>query len=193
MRALLWGSAFVLCLFLGGSVGVSYLSSADQPRASLADLKGSVARGAYLARVSGCIACHTDTKCKPLAGGKAIETPFGTFYAPNITTDKVQGIGDWTVDEFERALRTGKSPKGKSYYPAFPYSFYTRLTDQDIADLWAAFKTVPAVSTPSTTTPISSSLAIDMILLKTFSPFSFSSDNTNERSTLITSTSNLFK
>lgn len=109
---------------------------------------GDVARGAYLARASGCIACHTriDDSGAPLAGGPALETPFGSFYAPNLTTDPEHGIGGWTLEQFATALRKGISPEGKPYYPAFPYSFYTGLSDQDIADLWAAFKTVPAVS-----------------------------------------------
>jgi len=112
---------------------------------------GNVERGAYLARASGCIACHTnvDEGGAPLAGGPPIDTPFGTFYAPNLTMDKEQGIGDWTLEDFARALRHGTSPDGQPYYPAFPYSFYTRLSDQDIADLWAAFQTVPAVAEPS--------------------------------------------
>ncbi|MEX3007258.1 cytochrome c [Hoeflea sp. TYP-13] len=113
--------------------------------------EGDVARGAYLARMSGCIACHTATEQggKPLAGGLALRTDFGTFYSPNLTTDKETGIGSWTVEEFATAVRKGISPSGDSYYPAFPYPFYSKLSDRDIADLWAAFKTVPPVSQPS--------------------------------------------
>ncbi|MDI3323778.1 c-type cytochrome [Pontibacterium granulatum] len=109
---------------------------------------GDVARGAYLARASGCIACHTriEDGGAPLAGGSGLETPFGTFYAPNLTTDVEHGIGGWTQEQFAVALRKGISPAGKPYYPAFPYSFYTKFSDQDIADLWAAFQTVPAVA-----------------------------------------------
>ena len=109
---------------------------------------GDVNRGAYLARASGCIACHTATDAggKALAGGAALDTPFGTFYAPNLTTDQEQGIGAWTLQQFATALRQGTSPDGQPYYPAFPYSFYSKLTDQDVADLWAAFQTVPAVA-----------------------------------------------
>lgn len=113
--------------------------------------EGNVARGAYLARSAGCIACHTDMENQggPLAGGAGLETPFGTFYAPNLTMDKAHGMGDWTLQQFATALRKGVSPEGKPYYPAFPYSFYTKLSDQDVADLWAAFKTVPAVAKAS--------------------------------------------
>ncbi|MCT4656002.1 MAG: cytochrome c [Cohaesibacter sp.] len=110
-------------------------------------VKGVPERGAYLARMSGCIACHTNFKGggKPLAGGVALKTDFGTFYSPNLTTHKIEGIGDWTVNDFAKAVRQGVSPEGRPYYPAFPYPFYTKMSDQDIADLWAAFQTVPAV------------------------------------------------
>ncbi|WP_432474224.1 c-type cytochrome [Amphritea sp. HPY] len=113
---------------------------------------GNIANGAYLARASGCIACHTDKEApgQPLAGGAPLQTPFGTFYAPNLTTDKTHGIGNWTLQQFAQALRHGISPAGEPYYPAFPYTFYTRLSDQDIADLWAAFKTVPPANQANT-------------------------------------------
>ena len=114
-------------------------------------LSGDVNRGAYLARASGCIACHTNTEAggAPLAGGVKLDTPFGTLYSPNLTTDPEHGIGDWTIEEFARTVRQGVSPEGAPYYPAFTYPFYGNFTDQDIADLWAAFQTVPAVDEPS--------------------------------------------
>lgn len=110
-------------------------------------LTGDANRGAYLARMSGCIACHTDSENggAPLAGGVALETKFGTFYSPNLTTDKVHGIGDWRVEDFAKSVRQGISPDGTPYYPAFPYPFYAKFSDQEVADLWAAFQTVPAV------------------------------------------------
>lgn len=114
-------------------------------------LKGDVARGAYLARAAGCIACHTDFTGggAPLAGGVKLETPFGTLYSPNLTGDAGHGIGDWTVEDFAKAVRQGVSPDGQPYYPAFTYPFYGNFTDQQIADLWAAFQTVPPVAEPS--------------------------------------------
>ncbi len=116
------------------------------PEAPLSVREGDVARGAYLARISGCIACHTNTEANaPLAGGYGIKTPFGVLFSPNLTTDKKTGIGDWTIETFGRAVRTGVSPDGQPYYPAFPYRFYAQFSDQDIADLWAAFQTVPPV------------------------------------------------
>ncbi|MBD8892533.1 c-type cytochrome [Roseibium litorale] len=117
----------------------------------IGNLTGDPGRGAYLARMSGCIACHTNSAegGKPLAGGVRLPTGFGTFYSPNLTTDPDHGIGNWTIAEFAAALRQGISPEGEPYYPSFPYPFYSSLSDQDIADLWAAFKTVPPVASAS--------------------------------------------
>ncbi|SNT26597.1 Cytochrome c, mono- and diheme variants [Antarctobacter heliothermus] len=114
-------------------------------------LDGEVDRGAYLARASGCIACHSDfeTGGAPLAGGAPLETDFGTFYPPNLTTDPDHGMGNWTISDFARAVRQGVSPEGEPYYPTFTYPFYARFSDKDISDLWAAFQTVPAVPEPS--------------------------------------------
>lgn len=139
---------FVL-LILGCGV-VYWLWQPQSPRLEIESLKGDVMRGAYLARMSGCIACHTDTESggAPLAGGKPIDTPFGVFRAPNLTTDAEHGIGAWRLQQFSAAVREGISPQGKPYYPAFPYTFYNAFSDQDIADLWAAFQTVPPVSEP---------------------------------------------
>lgn len=107
--------------------------------------QGDPGRGAYLARMSGCIACHTDTKGggAPVAGGAPIVTKFGSFTPPNISSDKADGVGGWTVADFARAVRQGVSPSGTPYYPAFPYDSFAGFSDQDVADLWAAFRTVP--------------------------------------------------
>jgi mono/diheme cytochrome c family protein len=114
-------------------------------------LTGDVQRGAYLARASGCIACHTDFEGggAPLAGGVKLDTPFGAIYSVNLTTDPEFGIGDWSIEEFAKAVRQGISPTGEPYYPAFTYAFYADFTDQDIADMWAAFQTVPPVAEPA--------------------------------------------
>jgi len=114
----------------------------------LSELTGNAAQGAYLARASGSIAFHTNTEGggAPLAGGVALETPFGTLYSPNLTTDPEHGVGDWKIEDFARAVRQGISPKGRAYYPAFTYPFYQNFTDRQIADLWAAFQTAPAVA-----------------------------------------------
>lgn len=94
-------------------------------------------RGEYIFALGGCQGCHTADKEKPLAGGRALKTPFGTFYTPNITPDPGTGIGRWTDADLKRALHEGVSPDGSHYFPAFPYTSYTGMTDQDIRDLRA--------------------------------------------------------
>ncbi len=81
-------------------------------------------RGEYLLRAGGCVSCHTDVKGggRPLAGGRALKTPFGVFYSPNITPDEETGIGSWSDADFARALRHGIRPDGAHYFPAFPYT-----------------------------------------------------------------------
>lgn len=115
--------------------------------AGAADAPGNAERGAYILRLGGCVACHTDTKKKgaPLAGGVALKTPFGTFYTPNITPDKETGIGGWSTEDFIRAMTEGKPPSGLPYYPAFPYTSYTHMARQDLIDLKAYLNTVKPV------------------------------------------------
>jgi len=141
----------VLALAFAGAGAATLTVWPLEPVKTVEFPEGNASRGAYLARMSGCIACHTNAKDggAPLAGGLALETDFGTFYAPNLTTSKEHGIGDWTVQEFATAVRKGISPGGESYYPAFPYPFYSKLSDRDVADLWAAFQTVPSIEQPS--------------------------------------------
>lgn len=104
-------------------------------------------RGEYLFRAAGCAGCHTDEENKgaPLAGGRALHTPFGTFYTFNITPDPDTGIGRWSEADFMRALREGISPQGEHYYPAFPYTSYTRLTDADLRAIWTYLRSVKPV------------------------------------------------
>lgn len=110
----------------------------------------AVKRGAYLFVAADCASCHTDVKNngKPLAGGRALATPFGTFYGPNITPDPEYGIGKWTEAQFHRALREGIAPGRTHLFPVFPFASFTDLTDGDIADLYAYLKTQPAVAQP---------------------------------------------
>ncbi len=135
-------------IVLASVVGYAALATQSIDGEISAKLQGDGRRGAYVARMAGCIACHSDFENggKSLAGGPPLKTPFGTFRAPNITPDREHGIGAWSLNDFAVALRHGVSPDGDPYYPAFPYPFYTRLTDQDIADLWAAIWTVAPVA-----------------------------------------------
>jgi len=97
----------------------------------------TVARGARLAAMGNCVSCHTAPGGKPYAGGYALKTQFGTVHGSNITPDRETGIGGWTLENFVRALREGVSPEGHHYYPAFPYDYFTRLSDDDVAALYA--------------------------------------------------------
>lgn len=135
---------------LFASLGVLALDLWPVPASGVArELDGDPKRGAYLARLSGCITCHTAPGGEPMAGGAALTSRFGSFYAPNITPDPINGIGGWTFEQFARAVRQGVSPENAPYYPAFPYEFYASLTDQDLADIWSAVRAAPAVDTPS--------------------------------------------
>ena len=151
MRRLILGTGSLAAVAAVGFVAVSVWPIGAAPPPSLARLEGNVQNGAYLARAAGCIACHTNPEGgAPLAGGVALDTPFGTLYSPNLTSDAEFGIGNWTIEQFAVAVRQGISPDGEPYYPAFTYPFYGDLTDQEIADLWAAFQTVPPAAVAST-------------------------------------------
>ena len=104
-----------------------------------------VARGAYLARVGNCAACHTSPGGEAYAGGAALETPFGTFYGPNITPDPTTGIGRWTADDFWNALHHGRSRDGRLLYPSFPYANYTRVSRADVDAIFAWTRTIAPV------------------------------------------------
>ena len=110
-----------------------------------ASAQGDAKRGEYLAKAGGCVGCHTEAKqgAVPFAGGRALKTPFGTFYGPNITPHPEAGIGRWTEADFVRALRAGVRPDGANYFPAFPYPSFTKISDADLRDLWAYFRTLP--------------------------------------------------
>lgn len=97
----------------------------------------AIERGRYLVHAGGCISCHEDDN-GGLSGGMAIESPFGTFYASNITPDPITGIGDWQGSDFLLALKHGRTPDGSFYFPAFPYRAYTDISDADVLDI-AAF------------------------------------------------------
>ncbi len=105
-------------------------------------------RGQYLVNAGGCVTCHTEDRdgAAPLAGGRELVSPFGTFYSPNITPDKKTGIGNWSDEDFERAMHEGLSPSGSSYFPAFPYTAYTGITRQDALAIKAYLFSLPPVS-----------------------------------------------
>ena len=106
-----------------------------------------IARGAYLANAADCVACHTDSAHggQPYAGGRALATPFGTFYSPNITPDPETGIGRWSEAQFLRALRQAIRPDGRNYFPVFPYPSFTKIVDQDARAIRTYLSSLPPV------------------------------------------------
>lgn len=145
-------AAVAVLVVLGAGLAWFMLKPVQGPPRDLT-LVGDATRGAYLLRLGGCVACHTDSSSGGgmLAGGPGgtgLTSPFGTFHAPNITSDPDAGIGDWTLAQFSSAMSDGEGPEGH-LYPAFPYENYTLMSDQEIADLYAALMAVPADPTPS--------------------------------------------
>ena len=105
-----------------------------------------IERGRYLTIVGDCAACHTlPGSGHALAGGRAIETPFGDLLAPNITPDPLTGIGAWTDEEFINAMKKGTGRDGTHLYPAMPYTYYTKVTRDDALAIRAYLNTIPAV------------------------------------------------
>lgn len=104
-----------------------------------------VMRGKALAIAGDCVACHTAKGGAPFAGGLALQTPFGAIMTANITPDNGTGIGNWSADDFARAMHEGRRPGGTYLYPAFPFPYYTRVTRSDLDALYAYLRTLPPV------------------------------------------------
>ncbi|MHB1588566.1 MAG: c-type cytochrome, partial [Metallibacterium scheffleri] len=108
-----------------------------------------IARGEYLARAGDCVACHTMRGGAPYAGGLATPTPFGLLYSPNITPDKQYGIGNWTEDEFWRAMHDGIAPGNKLLYPVFPFTHFTKISRPDVDAIFAYLRSLPPAAQPN--------------------------------------------
>jgi mono/diheme cytochrome c family protein len=130
---------------LAGALIVLVASVSSSKSADLQDF-ATIERGRYLAHAADCGSCHTvPGSGHPFGGGRPIETPFGVLVAPNITTDLETGIGAWTDDEFDAAVRQGRRRDGARLYPAMPYPYYTRMTRDDVLAIRAYLKTVTPV------------------------------------------------
>ena len=105
---------------------------------------GWCSQGEYLFDAAGCLGCHTAEDGQPLAGGRSFETPYGTFYSPNISPDPQTGIGNWSKREFIRALKHGEAPDGSAYFPVFPYPSYQLMSDEDAGALFDHLQTLTA-------------------------------------------------
>lgn len=151
MRILRW----LVVLGLIGASGGWYLARPKPlSEASVAGLTGDPAKGELVFWASGCASCHMAEKAEGaaqlvLSGGQRFPSDFGTFIAPNISQDPAQGIGSWTLLDLANAITRGVSPEGEHYYPALPYASYAKMEMQDVADLYAFLKTLPADPTPS--------------------------------------------
>ncbi|MEO6921775.1 MAG: cytochrome c [Collimonas sp.] len=150
-RILLWLVGLALLLVVAVIAVLAALNADDAsdassaPATAAADPAAQIVRGAYLVRTGDCIACHTARGGKELVGGRAIQTPFGAIYSPNLTPDKDTGIGTWTAGDFWRALHNGKSKDGSLLYPAFPYTNYTKVTREDADAMFAYLRSVAPV------------------------------------------------
>jgi mono/diheme cytochrome c family protein len=144
--------ALVVLVAVGASAGWILTTPSTVDASVLAQVQpGDPAKGERIFWAGGCTSCHAragaegDAKLE-LAGGLELKTPFGTFVAPNISNDPSDGIGRWSDVDLMNAMLKGVSPGGLHYYPAFPYASYARMKPQDVADLHAFLKTLPAVS-----------------------------------------------
>jgi mono/diheme cytochrome c family protein len=141
--------AIAIVAVLGG--GGFWILTVPQtvPASALGPHEADLANGRTMFIAGGCSGCHAvpgaDDKTR-LGGGLALKSPFGTFYMPNISSDRRDGIGAWSEAEFVTTLSQGTSPDGRHYYPAFPYTSYQRMRLDDLRDLFAYLKTLPAVS-----------------------------------------------
>lgn len=142
LAALLLAAAGLVWNLNFGDTGDVALSPALTPTPAL------VERGAYLARAGNCMACHTRRGGTPYAGGRGIETPFGTVFSSNLTPDRETGIGLWTAADFWRALHHGRSRDGRLLSPVFPYTSTTNITRSDADALHAFFLSLPPVAEP---------------------------------------------
>jgi mono/diheme cytochrome c family protein len=106
----------------------------------------TITKGEYLARAGDCIACHTAPGGQQFAGGRAMDTPFGSLYVPNVTPDDETGIGRWTADDFYRMMHQGVSRDGSLMYPVMPFASYTKVTREDSDAIYAYMMSVPPVS-----------------------------------------------
>ncbi|MGB1088434.1 MAG: c-type cytochrome [Alphaproteobacteria bacterium] len=134
---------------LAGAAGLIFLAWPRSPLVQVPegfDVSSAIwgEKGAWLATAAGCKSCHTVPGGAAYAGGRALETPFGTFYSPNLTPDET-GLAGWAVEDFVRAVRHGVGKGGVPLYPTFPYASYARMTDADAAALYAYFMSLAPV------------------------------------------------
>jgi mono/diheme cytochrome c family protein len=147
LRKLLIAAAGILAI--GFAAFWIITAPASVPASALPPRTPDLENGKVMFYAGGCASCHASTRQRDatrLGGGLALESRFGTFYAPNISPDRDDGIGRWNEADFITALWKGTSPQGQHYYPAFPYTSYQRIALDDARDLFAYLRTLPAVA-----------------------------------------------
>lgn len=126
------------------AVHLHHATAADAPADAPPD------RGEYVARLGNCVACHSVPDAPPFSGGLKMATPMGAIYATNITPDKTTGIGNYTLEDFDRAMRLGIAKDGHRLYPAMPYPSYAKMSEADMQALYEfIMKSVPAAKVPN--------------------------------------------
>ena len=142
-RHVVTGSFIFLALLVLAFVAYAWRSAIEpvEPPSRSAFDPTLIARGAQLALIGNCNVCHTADGGAPYAGGRPLHTPYGTIHSTNITPDPATGIGRWSEAAFRRAMREGVDRRGRHLYPAFPYDHYARMTDEDIAAVYAFIMT----------------------------------------------------
>ena len=136
----------VIAVVLVAAAGLFLTRPEPLDAARFAGIDGDAVAGERVFFAAGCASCHMAPEsddATALPGGRRFATAFGTFIAPNISPHPERGIGGWTLPQFASALKAGVSPGGQHYYPAFPYTTYARMTDEDVAHLWAYMATLP--------------------------------------------------
>ncbi len=143
--------SMVLCWFvLTAGLGWLITSAHAQPIAPKAAADAAIVKqGEYLARAGDCVACHTVPGGKLFAGGRPMETPFGTLYSSNVTSDPATGIGKWSADAFYATMHIGRSRDSGLIYPAMPFGSYTKVTRADSDAIYAYLQSVPPVALPN--------------------------------------------
>ena len=144
----------VALIAIAAAIGWWLTRATQVDAAAFEGLEPDADRGQLVFTAAGCASCHHAPDAKDedkllLSGGQRFASDFGTFIAPNISSDPTQGLGSWTQAQFASAVTKGVSPNNQHYYPAFPFASYNKMRDQDVVDLWAYMQSLPASDIPS--------------------------------------------
>lgn len=152
MRRRFWLVSAVLVASAAAAAGVWFITAPERFGSgevdAVSDTGGDVEHGKLVFAAGDCASCHASPGQSDrlrLGGGLALASPYGSFRAPNISTDRIDGIGNWTAKDLANALLRGVSPDGSHYYPVFPYASFTHMRPEDVRDLMAYLRTLPAV------------------------------------------------